>query len=492
MPPVPGDEIMTGILGTFDGMEANEGEEIDADAMDQLLSAADQELDNGHLDSLISEEEDEEKTEPLTPLESVHAKADEISYEDDEQMIDEDDNEEENDEEDDEDLDDEEEFVECNDETDEMDPNDDDDKEDENEDTDETGTEENVTRKDEEGSGDVKRRGRPRKSLTSNDQSAIEASPIRSRRPSRNCRPNSLIFTADTTTLTPITRKRKRGQGWANRSRGRPPITSTPARNASTNQKVSGIKSDIKPTVRVRNGFTNSSLPSTSSAVDTSPVRAASTGRPVRLASRRTSYQDMVKKAVSTVLSSHKTNVNSIKNDPRLYTLDGKLKKRMGRPRKYPVPVDGQVSISPPKSPWKGNKLINHQATKAKVHPPGHKKGQSPPVKLSPFLAAILSGQSLGETKNGRPKGRPRVLPTLDEAVLNGSATAPGGDGLPERRSLRKCDCESKYRTILVNLEESLECKFAESTQKVNIYKFSIVFLMIFSIHSCGRTWKSV
>ena len=452
-----------------DNEESHEDEDIDADEMDQLISEADSELANGKLkDSLLSEEEEEEEEEEeqftsLSTLETVHAKNHELSYEEDEQMVDDDEDEEE----DDEDQDDQ-----CNGSDDrgvkrkfdEDDAGQEDEEEaTETEDFDKTDAEDNVFHNDsvEDGSGDTKRRAS--KQLTDNDQSPIEkASPIRNRRPSRNCRPNSLIFNADTTaSLSPVPRK-KRGRPSKNkfpRNNDGTPLTSTPAGKNVTKS----IKSHLKTTARKGNGLSKSQQNHSVEPVAPPSSTVTSSSRPVRLASRRTSYQDMVKKAV---MSSNK--LANAKTNPALYTLHGTLKKKMGRPRKYPVPESAQAKPMSTKSPLKTKKLTPNSS---KVHAPGHKKGASPPVKLSPFLAAILSGQSLGETKNGRPKGRPRVLPTLDEAVLNGSTSTPGIDNLSsERRSLRKCDCEAKYRKILVNLEESLESKFAESTYKVINY----------------------
>lgn len=496
MAPRPNEEdpsMLTSSLSEFDASNDNDEEinedniddDIDADAIDQIMSSGDN-------DQLISEaeeeEEDEEQLTSLSQLETVHMKNDDLSYEDEERMVDEDDQEEVVDDEDEHEVEDDEHeddekialdsSGECN------GPNADEIEDEDGEDEEEVTENEDKTdiETDEDGGGDSKRRKKGE--LTDNDQSPIEkASPIRSRRPSRNCRPNSLIFNADTTSLSPVTRKRGRGRPPSlGKKKDGTPLTSTPAGKTAAIDRKSKIKNlRQSTTTRARNGY-RTSIKSEPVTAEQPPASTTNmSGRPVRMASRRTSYQDMVKKAVSTVLSSNRAAQNG-KNNPALYTLDGRLKKRMGRPRKHPYPgADGQMVMPPPKtlSPAKVNKVaytskLSHVTSKvAKVHPPGHKKGQSPPVKLSPFLAAILSGQSLGETKNGRPKGRPRVLPTLDEAVLNGSTASgvPGVDtsGTTDRRSLRRCDCEAKYRKILVNLEESLESKFAESTHKVSL-----------------------
>jgi len=105
-------------------------------------------------------------------------------------------------------------------------------------------------------------------------------------------------------------------------------------------------------------------------------------------------------------------------------------------------------------------------------------------------MAALFSGQELGTTKTGKPKGRPRVLPALEDVLnlnvnLNGHSHGVNLDleidgpvnphGTRSRRSTTTsspssrsgCNCEAKYKAILAKLEESLEQRFMESTQKL-------------------------
>jgi hypothetical protein len=209
------------------------------------------------------------------------------------------------------------------------------------------------------------------------------------RRPSRTCRPNSMIFNSDTTTSPP----RKR--------RGRPPLSES-SKKAKT------------------------PLP------------------PKKMGARSSS----VKKALQTL------NEKSVKR----YNADGTIRKKMGRPRKNPLPGEDQSPVvqKTPKSPKKSLKELspkNKDLLKVKSSP-------NSPVKLSPILTAILSGQALATTKTGRPKGRPRKLPSLNDSIT----LTPSPD---KRTSGRRCNCEEKYKGILTKLEDTLETRFMSQTQKL-------------------------
>ena len=259
---------------------------------------------------------------------------------------------------------------------------------------------------------------------------------IKSRRPSRSCKPNSLIFNSDTTTLSPKRRRKI----------VRESLPPSPAADLiQSNQKSSGRKSTI---------------------------------------SSRSFARESVRKAVSAL-----TGVN-------------RPVKKLGRPRKYPIEVTGESVSS-----VKNGRIPVGRAVKGRKVGRGKKltaKKGSPVGKCTPILTAILSGQSLAQTKTGRPKGRPRVLPSLDEVILNGAKSSPHTSAT--RSSPRRCDCEAKYKKILSNLEQSLEVRFAESTYKVCFrttnsceLSFSSPIVLrelksdaiFFLSHSYAKTWST-
>lgn len=254
---------------------------------------------------------------------------------------------------------------------------------------------------------------------------------IKSRRPSRSCKPNSLIFNSDTTTLSPKRRRKLVNNGQA--------IGSTAAiskKSSSSHQQSPSPSSDLIHSQR------------TGSRKSTREHHKNKQQQPAEqqpLISSRSFARESVRKAVSAL-----TGLN-------------RPVKKLGRPRKYPIEMTGE-SVNPIKNGRiavgrgvKGRKVVRGKKLTVK-------KG-SPAGKCTPILTAILSGQSLAQTKTGRPKGRPRVLPSLDEVILNGAKSSPNTSAT--RSSPRRCDCEAKYKKILSNLEQSLEVKFAESTHKV-------------------------
>lgn len=238
---------------------------------------------------------------------------------------------------------------------------------------------------------------------------------IKSRRPSRSCKPNSLIFNSDTTTLSP---KRRR--------------------------KV--VRESLSPSPDLSHQQSNNTSGDSNSSTTANGRKSAATAT----ISSRSFARESVRKAVSAL-----TGLN-------------RPVKKLGRPRKYPIegpaesvsPVavkNGRIPVGRKgRKVGRGKKLTVKKASSA-----------SPVGKCTPILTAILSGQSLAQTKTGRPKGRPRVLPSLDEVILNGAKSSPNTTSAT-RSSPRRCDCEAKYKKILSNLEQSLEVKFAESTHKVS------------------------
>ena len=285
-----------------------------------------------------------------------------------------------------------------------------------------------------------------------------ETSPLRTRRPSRSCRPNSLIFNSDTTTLSPIKRRRKTEDSQA--SSGKTIITSkasSPMRRAMRNvnsvyRTVSPLDQvDHKPNALKRRIIVKNSFKKVTPMITSS--------------SKRSHARESVKRAVSAL-----TTVRLTPNG-----------KKRGRPRKYPLPetafAQQTFTTALPlvtSSPKKAVATVVPNSTGKKTSTPVYSR------KMNPILAAIISGQELGTTKTGKPKGRPRVLPSLNEVLTLNGQTPSNIKAVPSpilgsRSSSRGaaavsstgCDCDAKYRTILSNLEEQLDKKFVESTQKL-------------------------
>ena len=321
------------------------------------------------------------------------------------------------------------------------------------------------------------------KSEEGNKEEFIEESSapsIRSRRPSRSCKPNSLIFNEDTTTLTPIKRRRKTDDSGTSSNKtiitDRPVVSTrrTGQRNVHSvyrtltpndNQHRINEKKDIT----IRKKITTSDLTSRRTVLSNkrtklkaslkSTTTTLTSASSAATSSKRSFARESVRKAVSALTNHVRLSPNG---------------KKIGRPRKYPLaPVSSslnQLTIktsSPKKTTFKspGKKLSTPNSSR----------------RMNPILAAIISGQELGTTKTGKPKGRPRILPALDDVLtLNGHNTPVSnrdnnsihGTRSSSRRgassvSSHGCDCDSKYRSIMSNFEQSLETKFVESTQKL-------------------------
>ncbi|KAI1279579.1 Zinc finger MYND domain-containing protein 11 [Halotydeus destructor] len=165
--------------------------------------------------------------------------------------------------------------------------------------------------------------------------------------------------------------------------------------------------------------------------VTASPELSTVRNEPIRTSLRRpvrSTYANSVKKAVN--------------------QLTNQIKRRPGRPAKY------SPSASPAASRATSNGV---QKSPSKSLVQKVKSSSSPPTKMSPILTAILSGQPLARTKTGRPKGRPRKLPSLNEVIL-GRTKSPVN---------AKCGCDSKYGDMLANLEQILENRFMDQTKKL-------------------------
>jgi hypothetical protein len=303
-----------------------------------------------------------------------------------------------------------------------------------------------------------------------NVQSQDLDSSTRRRRPSRSCKPNSLIFNDDTTTLTPIKRRRKTDDSGA--SSNKTIITTspvpTPLRRIPRN--VNSVYRTVSPfEPQVTNKF-KSTRDLKRKFVNKITIKKVAPN-PVSSSSKRSLARQSVKRAVSALTTANvRLSVNG---------------KKIGRPRKYPVSESSPVQ--PIQATYQTSSSLIHSPKKNMTSSPlvpkceNRKKGNSPPTrKMNPILAAIFSGQELGTTKTGKPKGRPIVLPSLNEVLnLNGHAptkntvTSPvSGMRQSSRRaatmiSSHGCDCHTKYNEILANLEEQLEKKFVESTQKL-------------------------
>lgn len=264
---------------------------------------------------------------------------------------------------------------------------------------------------------------------------------IKSRRPSRSCKPNSLIFNSDTTTLSP---KRRR------------PMSSSTTTPAVISKRSSGNK---------QSHTSSSSTTKTITTSGTAGVAAGSTGR--NTSTRQSTREQQLHHQQKPLISSRSFARESVRKAVSALTGVNRPVKKLGRPRKFPAAGDPDELSDltptvrvPVSRKVKGRKVVRGKKLTVK------KRSSPASPKCTPILTAILSGQSLAQTKTGRPKGRPRILPSLNEVILNGAKSTPSST---TRSSPRRCDCEAKYKQILSSLEQSLEVKFAESTHKVSL-----------------------
>lgn len=360
----------------------------------------------------------------------------------------------------------------------------------------------------------------PHEQSSSQDVSQ-QPSSIGSRRPSRNCKPNSLIFNEDTTTLdSPVKRKRRKtDDSGTSGDDNKDSVTliqqhdlNTVSRNIGSNKKIKKSNLAISETIQEEAPEDPQVLSRITSSGRRSFARESVRNAVSSLTKRRTSTTS------ATPMSPTSDTIPSNKVSPNGRSINGvSLKgKKLGRPRKYPPfdsPVKEDPDVTPPEptdliplKEKKGNKKsspstsasskkaitinhnnLNHHVNNGHHNEHSNRKSTSSSTstasptknktKMTPILTAILSGQDISSTKTGRPKGRPRILPSLDKVVLNGTSSPLSSTPIVPVIKLKKskkipkkgssCDCESRYKLMLSELEESLESKFRESTAKL-------------------------
>jgi len=349
----------------------------------------------------------------------------------------------------------------------------------------------------------------------SQDASQQQPSSIGSRRPSRNCKPNSLIFNEDTTTLdSPVKRKRRKtDDSGTSGDDNKDSVTlnqqqdlNTIIRNIGSNKRIRKSNLVVSETIQEEVPEDPQVLSRITSSGRRSFVRESVRNAVSSLTKRRTSITSATQisptsdSIPSNKISLHGRSINGV-------SLKGK---KLGRPRKYPFdsPVKEDPLMTPPQPtdliPLKEKKVnkkpspstsatskktittnhnnLNHHINNGHHNQHSNRKSTSSPAtnktKMTPILTAILSGQDISSTKTGRPKGRPRILPSLDKVILNGTSVPLSSTPIVPIVNLKKssrtspkkgssCDCESRYKLILSELEESLESKFRESTARL-------------------------
>ena len=290
-----------------------------------------------------------------------------------------------------------------------------------------------------------KRRGRPPKKRGRKRRTSY--SPKKIRRTSRTCRPNSLIFTEDTTTQSPIRRKRvKKEEPEEDEVQDTEPeasiVTETPLNS----------RTPLRRSAALANKHLNLSLSSRRSAANVAVRRAVSTlkrrgGRPPKRPQFvQEDYDDddseSPKEGAKPLTPYQQKKLAILKETGK--NLSPYMLKKYGP--EGPPPADKSIRKLPKMSPYMVKKY--------------GLSGARSTVKMTPILTAILSGQPLAQTRSGRPKGRPRKLPSLEDAVNDSLKRVSPSSG--------KCNCDTRYKEVLVNLEQQLESRFMDQTKKVS------------------------